>query len=131
MCGYTEAEVLELLTTARQEGWEEGYGQAQGDGDELLQSTQGIMYDAGKHEGRKEGYERGVEDGKERRRTAERESWETRHGPDRCEERRIRLQWIGIDANVQTEPIASVTTDSSTQTTTTTVDVDVDTQTVL
>jgi len=53
MCGYTEAEVLELLTTARREGWEEGYGQAQGDGDELLQSMQGIMYDTGK--GKKNG----------------------------------------------------------------------------
>jgi flagellar biosynthesis/type III secretory pathway protein FliH len=86
MCGYTEAEVLELLTTARREGWEEGYGQAQGDGNELLQSTQGIMYDAGKQEGRMEGYERGVKNGEECGRTAKQNSWETRHGPDRCEE---------------------------------------------
>jgi hypothetical protein len=95
---------------------------------EELENTKNAEERAYKN-GWREGHETGLDEGKEERevtgklayekgRKAECEAWETRHGPDKCEERQTRLQKVNVDAGVQTESTTRET-DTSTQTTST------------
>jgi hypothetical protein len=117
---------IRAFDKGKEEGYYEGYeeGRSLASEDKQSDGVFEILRREDEEKARNTAFEQGRKEGEEHGRTAERESWETSHGPDKCEERRV----LGIDTNVQAVPMASVTTDSSIQTTSTTT-VDINTQT--